>query len=275
MFDLESAMKARREGRSVPITSFSVEEAVQRGIFRFAPPLIERSPEPKMLYQEWRAFQWVFEDIPDPRTFPSLPRTPPAEDIRIFRRYIDAAEELAESAFLCGSDRVTFRWRAATETAGESREVESSFTSKEITRGFAVLLRQFDSENERASFKEVGSRLRALSQEMIDSHERRRVEQIDSWQRAQEQLRDAELQRAARKKMGIDHGNDRPPREYLDAYYYGDLIHWGNGREALAKLEQHVHPDWQRISFAEAARSLAYLYVGFSEVVRAATRTDG
>lgn len=271
MFDPESLMKARHERNTVPITSFSVEEAVANGTFRFAPPLIERSPQPKMLYQEWRAFQWVFEDIADPATFPPLPAAPAANDLRIFRRYVDAAEELAESELLCGSDNVTVRWRAATETAEESTEVESTFTSKEITRGFTVLLRQFDAKDEPASFQRVNDRLRVLSSEMIDSHERSRVDQIDAWRRAQGALHGAELHRLARRKMGVDHGNPHPPTYYLKTYNYGELIHWDRGRETLeAWGADGARRDWERISFLEAARSLAYLYIGFGEVVRAA-----
>jgi hypothetical protein len=39
------------------------------------------------------------------------------------------------------------------ETGAE--EVTSKFTSKEITRGFSILLRQFDSNDEPASFQRV------------------------------------------------------------------------------------------------------------------------
>jgi len=273
MLDTEAMMKAREGGTFAPITDLSVEEAVREGIFRFAPPLIDRSPHPKMLYLEWRAFQYIFDDIEDPRAFPRLPSEPPADDLAMFCRYIAAAEELAESELLCGSDGVTVRWRAATDDAPESEDVEARWTSKEITRGFAVLLRQFDSKDEPASFQRASGRLRALSAEMIDSHERRRCEQIDAWRRAQGKLHGAELQRLARRKLapGMEYGNQYPPTYYLKAYNYGELIHWDSGRETLEKWEQDaVQRSMQRMGFLEAATSLAYLYIGFSEVVRAA-----
>lgn len=273
MFDLEAMMKAREDGTFTPITDLSVEAAVREGIFRFAPPLIERSPRPKDLYLMWRLFQVVFVDIADPQRFPRLPIAPLGEDMRIFRRYIEAAEDLAESELLCGSDGVTVRWRAATDDEPESEEVESTWTSKEITRGFAVLLRQFDSKDERASFQRVSGRLRVLSAEIIDSHERRRVEQIDAWRNAQGKLHGAELQRLARRKIapGMEYGNQHPPTHYLKAYNYGEYIHWDSGRETLEEWDRDVvQRDLQKLAFLEAATSLAYLYIGFSEVVRAA-----
>jgi hypothetical protein len=158
MIDPQRLLQARSEGRTVPIRSFSVEEAVGNGTFRFAPPLIERSPRPADLYLMWRAFQFVFEDIADPSAFPALPGVPEAEDLATFRRYIAAAEDLAESELLCGYDGVTVRGDSTGIT-----EVEAHFTSKEITRGFAVLLRQFDSTAEPASFQRVSGRLRKTS----------------------------------------------------------------------------------------------------------------
>jgi hypothetical protein len=269
-FDVETMVKARKEGTAAgAITDLSVDDAVKQGIFRFAPPLIERSPRPKALYLEWRAFQYVFEDIADPRTFPRLPETPSAADLRIFRRYIESAEELAESEQLCGTDRVTVRWRAATDDMPESTEVESEFTSKEIARGFAALLRQFDSAKENASFQRVNDRLRVLSAEMIDSHERRRLEQIDAWRKAQGKLHGAELQRLTRRKLGPEFGNEHPPTRYLSGFNYTDVFHWDAERETEWQRGA-IHPDFQRIAWTEAATSLAYLYIGFSELVRAA-----
>ncbi|HZO97028.1 MAG TPA: hypothetical protein VFB42_06615 [Gaiellaceae bacterium] len=254
---------------SVPITSFSVEEAVKNGTFRWEPVLVNRSPRPKALYLMWRSFQYVFDQIDDPRSFPPLPAKPSSEEQDIFRRYISAAEELAESELFCGDDRMTVHWD--NETGVE--EVESSFTSKEITRGFSVLLRQFDSQGEPASFQRVSGRLRKLSSEMVDSHEGRRCAQIDAWRKAQGLLHATELPRLARRKIApaMEYGNDHPPTFYLSTYNYGELIHWDSGRDTLAAWEEDpFHHAHQRMAFLEAATGLAYVYIGFSEVVRTA-----
>src|SRR5437016_1409149 len=113
------------------IQAYSVDELVQGGVFRFTPPLIERSPRPKALYLWWRAFQLVFEDIPDPRQFKPLSGVPGSSELAAFRRYIQAAEDLAESELLCGSDSMSVHWDNATGV----ETVETAFTSNEVTRG--------------------------------------------------------------------------------------------------------------------------------------------
>lgn len=250
---------------AVPITSFSVEEAVENGTFRWAPPLIERSPRPKSLYLMWRSFQEVFDQIADPALFPPLPQPLPEEDLVICRRYITAAEELAESELFCASDGMTVR----IDESGKEH-VSSSFTSKEITRGFSVLLRQFDSNDEPASFHRVSGRLRKWGAEMIDSHERRRCEQIDAWRKARGALHGTELRRLFIRKFEptMEYGHEHPPTHYLSAYNYGELIHWDSGREKLAAWKQDAFDDAHtRLAFLEAATGLAYVYIGFSALV--------
>jgi hypothetical protein len=39
----------------------------------------------------------VFDDIEDPTTFPPIQDSLPSEDVEVCRRYVEAAEELAES----------------------------------------------------------------------------------------------------------------------------------------------------------------------------------
>jgi len=70
---------------------------------------------------------------------------------------------------------------------------------------------------------------------------------------------------------GMEYGNDHPPNYYLSAYNYGELIHWDSGRETLAEWgKDPFHNAHQRMAFLEAATGLAYVYIGFSEVVRTA-----
>jgi hypothetical protein len=253
----------------VPITDDTVEEAVAHSTFRWAPVLIERSPRPKALYLPWRSFLEVFDEIDDPRNFPPLPSEPPDEDIAVFRRYITAAEDLAESELLCASDSMTVSW----DDERNEEAVTASWTSNEITRGFAVLLRQFDSQGERASFQGVANRLRKLSGEMVDSHERRRCAQIDAWRAAQGVLHGTELRRLAIRKIepSMEYGNEHPPTYYLSAYNYGELIHWDSKRDTLAEWAKDPYDHAKgRMAFLEAASGLTYVYIGFSELVRRA-----
>jgi hypothetical protein len=263
----EAYRQAKQEGRLGHITDFDVEEAVRNGTFRWAPPLIERSPRPKTLYLVWRSFQIVFDDIDDPATFPPIQDALAPGGITVCRRYIEAAEELSESELLCGSDRITISWNPED---GES--VDATFTSKEITRGFAALLRQFDSNEERASFHAVNNFLRDASMATADSHGPRRCRHLHAWRSARGQLQGAEIQRLARRKLGMEYGNEHSSSYYLSAYNYGDLIHWDRKREVLKKWSaDEVQKNLQRFAFVEAATSVALAYIGFSAIVRRAT----
>ncbi len=250
------------------MTDYSVEQNVEDGIFRFTPPLIGRSPRPKNLYLMWRAFQHVFSDIVDPQTFPPLPDRPSGDDFEMYERYVLAAEELAESELLCGEDWLTTTWDAS-----GTIETEASFTSKEITRGFAGLLRQFDSPHEKASFGRVRGGLRVASAASTDGKADARCSQLDAWGRARGRLHGTELARLARRAVApaLEYGNRHPPTHYMSVYNYGDLLHWGKKRDVFAKWEQdEFSKHHERMAFLEAATGLAYLYIGFSELVRTA-----
>ena len=73
-----------------------------------------------------------------------------------------------------------------------------------------------------------------------------------------------------------EYGNPHPPTYYLSTYNDGELIHWGSGRDALATWEKDpVHYARKRMAFLEAASGLAFVYVGFSAVVRRAIGGPG
>lgn len=260
-------MSARRPPQgTASITDFTVEENVADGVFRWAPPLIERSPRPKALYLNWRALQVVFPDLADPRSFALLPTWPSDDDRELYDRYIAAAEELAESELLCGDDSMRVRWD---RESGES--VEASFTSKEITRGFATLLRQFDSKDEDASFQRVSGRLRRAAANAGDASINVRCAQIDAWRTAQGVLHGTELSRLGRRAVApaLEYGNEHPPTYYLSLFNYGDLIHWGSKRDVHAKSQDDDHTRaHDRMAFLEAASGLSLLYLGFSELIR-------
>lgn len=69
----------------------------------------------------------------------------------------------------------------------------------------------------------------------------------------------------------LEYGNNHSPTYYLSAYRYGDLIHWDSKREVIAAWETDpFYRHHERMAFLGAAAGLAHLYIGFSELVRAA-----
>lgn len=252
------------------------EVMLEDRVLQWGPPLANRSLSPEAFEFQWISLDYVF-GLPSPYSFPPLPDKPEDGDIELFRRYVVAAGELAESAILCGDDQMTLQIDRET---GEG-QIESKFSSKEITRGFSVLLRQFDSSNsshDQASFQVVSSRLRYASTATSDGKADERCRQIDAWGKACRELHKFSLPKLVRSKVTnpqgvpvLDYDDDHPPSYYLDAYNYGELIHWSGKREVVAEWEKDpFHQSWQRINFLEAAVGLAHIYIGFSELVRTA-----
>jgi hypothetical protein len=253
----------------VQFTSVSAEALIQDRALSFDPPMMERAATPDAFVFWWRMLQFVFPDLQDPRSFVPLPEPLHESNLVVCRRYVAAAEEMAESALLGADDQMTVR---IDDETGEEH-VDAIFTSKEITRGFTTLLRQFDANEERASFHTVYGRLRKASMGATDGGATERCAQIDPWRRARGLLHATELKRLVRRKVhpNLEYGNDRSPTYYLSAYRYGDLIHWGVKSDVIAAWETDpFHKHHERMAFLEAAVGLAYLYIGFGELVRAA-----
>jgi hypothetical protein len=213
--------------------------------------------------------QYAFPELVDPCAFPRLPEPLQGPDLIVCRRYVAAAREMAQSALLSADDEMTVH---IDDDTGEEH-IDAAFTSNEIARGFAVLLRQFDSREERASFQTVYGLLRRTSMRSTDGRATERCDLLDSWKRAQGQLHGIELKRLVRRKVdpNLEFGNDHPPNYYLSAYNYGDLIHWDSNRDVIAFWEADpFYKQHERMAFLEAAAGLAHLYIGFGELVRTA-----
>ncbi len=265
------ARQSKPTGRGsgyVTYTAVAAEGEIEDRPLTFDAPLMERSPRPDAFVFWWRMLQYVFPDLHDPDSFPSLSVTPETVDMELFQRYIAAAEEMAESELLCADDEVTVHFGKEQE-----EHIEAIETSKEITRGFTTLLRQFDAKEEPASFQVVSGRLRKLSMKTTDGSADLRSAEIDAWRKAQARLHGTELRRLVRRKVDpeLEFGSDHSPTYLLSAYRYGDLIHWDSKREVVATWEKDpFHKHRARMFFLEAAAGLAHLYIGFGELVRVA-----
>jgi hypothetical protein len=58
------------------------------------------------------------------------------------------------------------------------------------------------------------------------------------------------------------------PDQLLRAYWFADLIHWGDQRKALAALQRHpFETAWSDLYARECAVELGHLYIGFAVLV--------
>ena len=167
---------------------------------RFPAPLAERAPNPAGFGFWWKMLEFVFQ-LPDPSGFPKLAVQPLGPELAVLRRYIAAAEDMAESALLSGSDAFTVR---VSDDGAGVEHVDATFTTSEITRGFTTLFRQFDSSKEAAGFDQVQRILRQTDRAAADENSPERVEQLRRWGKARGSLRAENLKVRVGQKLRTD-----------------------------------------------------------------------
>lgn len=220
----------------------------------------------------WNMIQYVF-DLPNPRLFPPLPEVS-SDDARVLDRYVHSARELADGTFLTFPIRLTIRFNR-----GDVWVENQNFPSNEVVRGFSVMFRQIYSDGELASFNKVTRILGRVNQEAGDDHVSHRVEHLRAWRRASGMMRANHLKvlvgRKQEDEYSISWGSlpqeDRSPAEIISQYNYGDDIHWGKHRDAVAVFNSDpAFAASRRLDFFDAVEHLAHLYLGFGVLVRAA-----
>src|ERR1700753_830259 len=119
--------------------------AVDHAKLRFHAPLADRASNPAGFEFWWKMMEFVFA-LPGPETFPPFASPPKTKEREILDRFVQCAEELAESSLLSADDSLTVH---VPDNEGEDERVETNFTSKELVRGFIVLFRQVNSTEKR------------------------------------------------------------------------------------------------------------------------------
>jgi hypothetical protein len=245
---------------------------------RFPAPLSDRGSNPAAFEFWWKMLEFVFA-LPPPGSFPAFPKQLHKAERETLERFVRSSEELAESSLLSGEDSVTVH--VPDEPGGEER-IESTFTSKEITRGFVVLFRQLhtNEKSDPARFIRVREILKQINGRTGDQHVAERDRQIKAWAQARGSLLAENLkvrvgeQLAAKGRWpaeSIPGKGGLSPQQLITGYQYGDLIHWGYGREVVEAVANDPFTQaWQRMAFLEAVTGLAHLYLGFSLAVRRA-----
>ena len=137
---------------------------------RFPPPMIALADRADSYDQQWHYIQYAF-DVGDPAALPPIPNVSLAgEELRVVRRYIDKAKELAASVMLTADDGVRISWDAA--TGGEPTVSQMTRTAPDIETGFVAIFRQFYLHNEHASYPRVRRILQDHASAATDSYGR-------------------------------------------------------------------------------------------------------
>lgn len=243
---------------------------------RFPVPLLATSHSDRedSLYF-WKLLQFSFP-VADPATFPAIDATLlTAEDRQALRRFVDTASTLADSALLRSDATVTITFDDETN---QPTVQQSNFPSKEIVVGVVTLFRQCFTPGEPASFIATYNRLERLNRvKTDDANYEVRAQALRTWRVVHGRLRALSLlehvgeELTRRGEMGgeIPRSHDLNPEQLISLYAYGDLIHWGDKREALALFGAEADLTAVReLDFLKVVTSLIHFYVGFAVLVR-------
>ena len=241
-------------------------------------PLVRFGRESRGFDYWWRLLYYTFE-LPSPYDFPP---PPDLERTAALDRYCDAARDLASSACLAYESQVSVE----VHRDYEGRQVEMvsfDLPQSELVRGFLALFRQFYSDGELASFGKTRDALMIASKEASDAAADRRLAILKEWGKAHSRLLAYNLKELVGKRL-VDEGrfgaggipDGGKPRELINAFAYGEHLHWGDKREVVSEWEaDQFYGPWNRILFLEIIAGLAYSYMGYAVIVaRSIGRSD-
>ncbi len=238
----------------------------------FRPPGLSWAADARGFEHWWRLLTYVF-DLPDPSLFPSLGSPLRPEDEHVVRRFISQSHHLAASTIMSATGGVDVQ----PGSGGAEDVINVDFPTHELQTGFAVMLRQCEADSNAADFPRVGILKRAAttsdavtSGTQLDVLEAWRAAEASLHKRSLNQLMcDAFVEREG--WAGFACSDEWTPRELLETFRYGDLIHWHDAKAGLVDTnEDEPTAAGQRYAFLCAALGLAHLYVGFGQLARAA-----
>jgi hypothetical protein len=233
-----------------------------------------------------RGIRWfwpVIQDVcqlPDPEHFPLLEYQWAPEQVAIMMRYADVCRRLVASTVFQSDGRVRINVLAGT--------VEKVVPADDVTIGFAALLRQLFHHTEEASFDKVRQ---VLARGAHESDAAATSDVLRLWKDAHGTLLNqhvrALIDTMARTRGLLSAGEDTHggrlmvsedirPQDLVDAFLYGDQLHYGKGREALRRWRcDETTAAMMEINMRTDALMLAHFYAGFAGVVRMVLRRAG
>ena len=240
-----------------------------REVLRFQPPMRVHALTPARFDFAWKMLQYCFE-FPDPATAVAARVALAANENALIARFVGKATSLAGSPFLGHRTEMIVRINNEDDPAGPGEQIETGFPHEESERGFLTLLRQFAHKDEEASFKKVqdiaivSAKQNGVNLDLLKDwgkyHRKLLVRPPESW---------AYLKALGDEPVAnIPLQNLPPVDQLLRTYFYGDVIHFGENRDELAKLDHDAFTSaHMRMTLYAGASALAMFYMGYATIL--------
>jgi len=279
MLGAESAATFDRvaDGEQIELTAIAFSTLVQARELAWEPPMRELMQKPESADFVWRRVQYAFS-LEDPRRFPKVEVDWSPDDKARLRRYVEHGMTLAQTSLLGAGDNI----RITQADFASPEQVEADLSPPDVTVGFMALLRQCYANDEDASFVKVR---KALGKHLHAASLLEELSVVREWQHVHNGLLNKSLEEHVQERLreegeipGPLEGPDSmivrdfaPPHELLRAFWYGDQIHWGRQRAALASLQRDpFRAALSDLQSRAVALDLAHLYIGFAVLVERA-----
>ncbi|WP_197074657.1 hypothetical protein [Rhodococcus sp. MEB064] len=254
------------------LKSLPLHDAVLPEDLLFPIPLREEASNLDAFSYHWQQLTYAFK-LPSPAGFPKLALSD--EERELLEQYVTYCRRLAKYSVFndkLGSLSMT--------TQNEETSVSAVLPSEEAFTAASATFRLINNESDEASFDKAFKILNKKLQNETSSRAKRGQVVLDGWKIARKEISKQMLETYISRKLvahkevderrPLTFANVNPSNLILD-FNYGDTLHWGKRRDALAELTADGQMEqFYKHCVLSSMLSLGHLYFGFTVAVESA-----
>ncbi|WP_082895310.1 hypothetical protein [Rhodococcoides corynebacterioides] len=238
----------------------------------FPIPLRDEANNLDAFSYHWQQLTYAFK-LPSPADFPAL--TLSDHERALLKQYVAYCRRLAKYSVFnekLGSLSIT--------TQHDETYISATLPSEEAFTAASATFRLINNDGDEASFDKAFKLLNKTLQSETSSRIARGNVVLSAWMQARKEISKQMLETyISRKLVAHKEIDKRPPLTFSNInpsrlirdFNYGDTLHWGKRREALAELTADGQMEqFYKYCVLSSMLSLGHLYFGFAVTVEAA-----